>query len=100
MSVRRDDVEQVARLAALSIDDEQLAALTKQIQSIISYVAQLEGVPTAPDDIDYRPGNRETPLRADEITPIPLSHPPAEMAPAFRDGFFIVPKLEAFEEQG
>lgn len=100
MSVRREDVEQVARLAALSIDDEQLTALTKQIQSIIAYVGQLEGVETTPDDTEYRPGNRDAPLRADEVTSIPLSRQPEEMAPAFRDGFFIVPKLEAFEEQG
>ncbi len=99
MNVTRDEIERVARLAALSIDEGQLPALTNQIQSIITYVAQLESVESTPDDAEYRPGNHEAPLRADEVTSTPLSRRPEEMAPEFCDGFFLVPKLEAFEEQ-
>lgn len=99
MSVSRDDIDRVARLAALSIDEGQLPTLTKQIRSIIAYVAQLERVETTADDTEYRPGNHQAPLRSDDVTSAPMNRKLEEMAPEFRDGFFLVPKLEAFEEQ-
>ena len=36
--------------------------------------------------------------RPDEVRPWPLAFGPKEMAPAFRDGFFVVPRLGAFDE--
>jgi len=100
VSVSRDDIDRVARLAALSIDEGQLPTLTRQIRSILAYVAQLERVETTADDPEYRPGNHEAPLRSDDVTSVPMHRRLEEMAPEFRDGFFLVPKLEAFEEQG
>ena len=100
MSVSREDIHRIAQLAALSIDERQLPTLTTQIRSIIAYVAQLERVETTADDTEYRPGNHEAPLRADDVTSTPMTRKLEEMAPEFRDGFFLVPKLEAFEDQG
>jgi len=36
-------------------------------------------------------------FRTDEVKPIPLAFGPETLAPAFKDGFFLVPKLGAFE---
>jgi Asp-tRNA(Asn)/Glu-tRNA(Gln) amidotransferase C subunit len=37
-------------------------------------------------------------FRPDEVKPAPLAFGPAQLAPAFKDGFFLVPKLGAFDE--
>jgi hypothetical protein len=31
------------------------------------------------------------------VNPVPLAFGPAEFAPAFKEGFFVVPKLGQFE---
>jgi Asp-tRNA(Asn)/Glu-tRNA(Gln) amidotransferase C subunit len=36
-------------------------------------------------------------FRPDEVKPWPLAFGPEKLAPAFKDGFFLVPKLGAFE---
>ena len=42
-------------------------------------------------------GPAKAPLRADEVRPVPLAYPPSAFAPDFREGFFVVPRLEAME---
>jgi hypothetical protein len=37
-------------------------------------------------------------LREDLPGPVPLARPPAELAPEFADGFFLVPRHGAMEE--
>src|SRR5438445_818566 len=46
------------------------------------------------------PGPDAVRFRPDEVKPWPLAFGPAELAPAFRDGFFLVPKLGQFEDAG
>ncbi len=93
MSVSRSDVERIARLAMLAVDDTTLAELTTQIGNILDYVAQLENVP--PDDATsgHRAGPSHPALRKDVVDPIELTLPVSQLAPEFEDGFFIVPKV-------
>ncbi len=94
MTVSRGDVERVADLAALSVSDQELAKLTDQIGRILDYISQLGTVSAGPDARPYRPGPEVAPLRADRIGSVELQRPLEDIAPAFRDGFFLVPKLE------
>jgi aspartyl/glutamyl-tRNA(Asn/Gln) amidotransferase C subunit len=97
MSVSKDEVLKIARLAELHVDEAALPALVEQMSRILDYVAQIatvKGIDTAQAIV---PGPEAAPLRADEVRPAPLAFGPAEMAPAFRDGFFLVPRLGAFE---
>jgi len=43
------------------------------------------------------PGPDAIRFRADEVTPSGLAFGPDEFAPAFKEGFFVVPKLGQFE---
>ena len=93
MSVTRAEVEHIARLAALALDEKSLPALTEQIGQILEYVSQLEAVEDAGDPAGGAyPGPRQ-PLREDNVRPTPLALPLQELAPAFRDGLFLVPRL-------
>jgi aspartyl-tRNA(Asn)/glutamyl-tRNA(Gln) amidotransferase subunit C len=95
MSVSRDDVEHVARLASLAVDEPSLATLTQQIGQILEYVSQLEAVEDPGGTIVAAyPGPRQ-PLRDDTASRTPLLVPLTEIAPAFRDGLFLVPRLGA-----
>jgi len=96
MSVSRDEVLKIARLAELHVDDAALPALVEQMSRILDYVAQIAAVPATEALKPYIPGPEAIRFRADEVRPAPLGFGPADMAAAFRDGFFLVPRLGAF----
>ena len=122
MSVSREDVLKIAQLAELEVDEEALPALAEQMSRILDYVAQISGVAASeavkpfipgPDALRFRadevPAADDRPrvllcrrsavrFRADEVKPIPLAFGPDTFAPAFKEGFFLVPKLGQFEE--
>ncbi len=97
MSVSRDEVQKIAQLAELHVDEAALPALVEQMSRILDYVAQIAGVPATESAKPFVPGPAAVRFRADTADPAPLAFPPDRMAPAFRDGFFLVPRLGAFE---
>ena len=98
MSVTREEVLRIAQLAELDVDEETLPVLAGQMSRILDYVAQLAAVPASEQLRPYVPGPDAIRFRADEVNPAPLAIPPAELAPAFKEGFFVVPKLGQFGE--
>ncbi len=44
-------------------------------------------------------GPERVALRKDVVDPIPMVRGPADMAPEFIDGFFVVPKLGGLAEE-
>ncbi|HEY7684363.1 MAG TPA: Asp-tRNA(Asn)/Glu-tRNA(Gln) amidotransferase subunit GatC [Gemmatimonadales bacterium] len=98
MSIRKEDVLHVARLAELDVTEEDLPRLVEQTARIVAFVAQLNEVPASEEAPPFLAGPKQVTLRPDEIRPDPLARPPARMAPEFREGFFAVPKLGAMEE--
>lgn len=97
MSVSRDDVRHIAQLAELHVDEAALPTLVEQMSRILDYVAQIGGVPASEMAKPFIPGPTGSRLRPDEVRPAQLAFGPAEMAPSFREGFFLVPRLSAFE---
>lgn len=98
MSVTRNDVEQVARLAELAVEPAELPALTEQLDRIVGFVAQLGELGDLEGAGTYLAGPEASPLRPDVVQPAGLARPPAELAPEFIEGFFVVPRLGAMEE--
>jgi len=98
MSVTRDEVLKIAQLAELEVDDAMLPALAEQMSSILAYVAQINSVPASESARPFIPGPDAVRFRPDEVKPAPLAFGPAVFAPAFQDGFFLVPKLGQFED--
>ena len=97
MSVTRAEVERIARLAELHVDDAALPALTEQMSRILDYVSQIAAVPGTETVQPFTPGPVALRFRDDEVRPVPLALSPAQIAPAFKDGFFLVPRLGAFD---
>jgi aspartyl/glutamyl-tRNA(Asn/Gln) amidotransferase C subunit len=80
------------------VREGELNRLVEQMNRIVDYVAQLDQVPTDRMADPFLPGPPAVPLREDVPNPVPLARPPAEFAPEFRDGFFLVPRHGAMEE--
>ena len=97
MSVTHDEVLKIARLAELDVSEEALPLLAEQMSRILDYVAQINAVPASEGVKPFVPGPDALRFRTDEVKPIPLAFGPETLAPAFKDGFFLVPKLGAFE---
>jgi aspartyl-tRNA(Asn)/glutamyl-tRNA(Gln) amidotransferase subunit C len=98
MSIGRSEVLHVARLAELAVREGELDRLVDQMNRIVDYVARLDQVPADHMAEPFRPGPAAAELREDIPRPVPLARSPAEFAPEFRDGFFLVPRHSAMEE--
>ena len=97
MSVTPEEARQIARLAELSVDEEHVDDLAAQMSRIVDYIAQLSQVSGGENLKPFIPGPDAVRLRPDVVAPQPIEGKLSDFAPAFREGFFLVPKLGAFE---
>jgi aspartyl/glutamyl-tRNA(Asn/Gln) amidotransferase C subunit len=98
MTIGRNEALHVARLAELAVREGELDRLVDQLNRIVDYVAQLDQVPADRMAEPFLPGPQSLNLREDVPGPVPLARSPAEFAPEFADGFFLVPRHGAMEE--
>jgi aspartyl-tRNA(Asn)/glutamyl-tRNA(Gln) amidotransferase subunit C len=98
MSVSRDEVMHIARLAEMEVDEATLPTLADELSRILEYVAQLGAAAGGEQTRPFIAGPDTVRFRPDEVRPQPLAVKPADFAPAFKDGFFVVPRLGQFED--
>lgn len=98
VSVSPEELRRVADLAALELDDAEIAWLTRQLDQILEHARVLETVVVGLEDIAAPTG--AAPLRSDEPSSEPLALPPSSMAPAWDQDLFIVPRLASHDEPG
>jgi aspartyl-tRNA(Asn)/glutamyl-tRNA(Gln) amidotransferase subunit C len=99
MSIGRHEVLHVAKLAELAVREADLDRLVDQMNRIVDYVAQLDQVPADRMAEPFLPGPQAVALRKDVEGADRLARPPAATAPEFVDGFFLVPRHGAMEDQ-
>ena len=99
MSIGLNEVLHVARLAELAVREDELSRLVDQMNRIVDYVAALDEVPADPTAEPFIAGPWSVALREDVEAPVPLIRPPADLAPEFAEGFFLVPRHGAMEDQ-
>ena len=93
MSITRAEVEHVARLARLALGDEELQALTGQMNAILDYVAQLEKLNTDGIEPTAHAVPMENAFRADRARPSLGTEKALQSAPDADQGCFRVPKV-------
>lgn len=98
MSIGREEVLKVTRLAEIEVREGELDRLVAQLNRIVDYVAQLDEVPAADGGEVFVAGPDALRLREDVEGSVPLARSPAALAPEFIDGFFVVPRHGAMEE--
>lgn len=69
-NITKEDVLKLAKLSRLHLEDEEMAALTKDIDSILKYVEQLHAV----DLSDYKPTIQVTGLENVMRTDEPIDY--------------------------
>lgn len=93
MKLSKEDVEHVARLARLSIDEKEVAMFQKQMSDILSYVEQLNELDTAQIEPTSHVLDLTNVLREDEVKPCLTREEALAGAPEPADGYFHVPKI-------
>jgi aspartyl-tRNA(Asn)/glutamyl-tRNA(Gln) amidotransferase subunit C len=93
MTITRDEVAHLARLARLALSDDELAVLATQLDVILGAVARVGEVAAA----DIPPTSHSVPLtnvfRPDEPRPSLGPDEALAGAPAAEDGRFRVPRI-------
>ena len=92
-ALTRDDVEQIALLARLALDDRELEEMRLDLTAILGHMDVLAEVDTTGVEPMTHAVPMDLPLRADEAAPsLPVEIALAG-APDAKEDFFIVPSI-------
>ena len=91
--INSEDVRNVARLARLELNEEQITKFTVQLEKILEYVDQLEGVDTKDIPPTTRAVEVVNVMRDDKINTTKVREELLNLAPEREDDFFRVPKI-------
>ena len=93
MTISRKDIEKVAVLARIRVDEEQVSALEKDLGNILDLVDQLAAADTDSVEPMAHPLNAVQRLRADEVTETNQREVFQAIAPATENGLYLVPRV-------
>jgi len=93
VKLSRDEVLHVATLARLKLDDAEVARLSDDLSSILSYVEKLGELDTSDVEPTSHVVSVEAPFRDDEVTNTPDAEAALANAPRREGAFFVVPAI-------
>jgi aspartyl-tRNA(Asn)/glutamyl-tRNA(Gln) amidotransferase subunit C len=93
MSIDKDKIKHVSKLARISVNEKKIDALTKDLTSILKFIDQLNELNT--DKVEPLSSILNEPLRSrkDEINDGKIREKILENAPQKNEEFFVVPKV-------
>lgn len=93
MSIDKDTVKHISKLARISLDDEKIDSLSKDLSSIIKFIEKLNELKT--DKIKPLTSiiNASLKPRKDEIKDGKIRDQILKNSPEKNDEFFVVPKV-------
>ncbi|EPJ54223.1 MAG: asparaginyl/glutamyl-tRNA amidotransferase subunit C [Osedax symbiont Rs2] len=93
MALDRQDVEKIAHLARININQEDINEYLGNLTNILGLVDQMQRVDTQNIDPLSHPLDAIQRLRADTITESNQREQLQQVAPAVEEGLFLVPKV-------
>lgn len=93
MSLKPEQVRQVARLARLEVRDDEIEHYADQLSSILQMVDQLSAAETEDVTPMAHPLSMVQRLRPDEVTEADRREDFQATAPAVDGGLYVVPKV-------
>ncbi len=93
MSISIDDVQSMAKLARLNLDDDTEKLFAKQFADIINYMNVLSEVDTENVQPLYSPATHNTPLRPDEAHAKCTRQDVLQNSPSQDEQYFVVPRI-------
>jgi aspartyl-tRNA(Asn)/glutamyl-tRNA(Gln) amidotransferase subunit C len=97
VAVTPEDLLRVAALARLTVPPDRVDALASELDSILDHMEVLKKADVKKSEPVTGVGARSAPLAPDKGTPVSLEIPIADFAPATRDGFLLVPRLDTHD---
>lgn len=93
MAISRNDIEKVALLARIKVDEDQITALEKDLGNILDLVDQLQSADTTQTEPMAHPLDAVQRLRADVVTETNQREAFQAIAPATENGLYLVPRV-------
>ncbi|HAZ94702.1 MAG TPA: Asp-tRNA(Asn)/Glu-tRNA(Gln) amidotransferase GatCAB subunit C [Porticoccaceae bacterium] len=93
MNIERQEIEKLATLARIAIDDSTINEVSQRLSSVLDLVDQLQAVNTEGVEAMSHPMQATQRLREDEVTEINQREAFQAIAPETEDGLFLVPKV-------
>jgi len=93
MALDKSDVDKIAHLARINIEEKDTQAYLQNITSILDLVDQMQEVDTSNVEPLAHPMDAIQRLRADDITEQNQRELLQSVAPAVEEGLFLVPKV-------
>jgi aspartyl-tRNA(Asn)/glutamyl-tRNA(Gln) amidotransferase subunit C len=93
MSIDSSEIEKIAWLARLSLNQEDIPATMGEMSRILSLVEQMHSVNTDNIEALAHPMDIKARLRADEVTETDQRTLFQQIAPAVENGHYLVPKV-------
>jgi aspartyl-tRNA(Asn)/glutamyl-tRNA(Gln) amidotransferase subunit C len=100
MSVSEQDLRRVADLARLGLPTARIPQLVAELNGILAHMDVLNGVDTEGVACATGVSSGGMPLRADGGVQYPMAGALETFAPATRDGFLLVPRLDTHAAAG
>jgi aspartyl-tRNA(Asn)/glutamyl-tRNA(Gln) amidotransferase subunit C len=93
MSLDRSDVERIAHLARLAMNETEVPEYTESLNSILTLIDQLQATSTEGVEPLAHPLDAVQRLRNDEVSEANQREALQACAPAVENGLFLVPKV-------
>lgn len=93
MSVDKNTVRKVARLARIAMPEDRLAPMAAELNGILAWIEQLNEVDVEGVDAMTTPVAMTLPMREDVVSDGNIRAAVLANAPRTEDGFFVVPKV-------
>ncbi|RUA20256.1 MAG: Asp-tRNA(Asn)/Glu-tRNA(Gln) amidotransferase GatCAB subunit C [Alphaproteobacteria bacterium] len=93
MSIDKNTVKHISKLARISLDDEKIDSLSKDLSSIIKFIEKLNELKTDETKPLTSTINSSLKLRKDEIKDGKIRDQILKNSPEKNDEFFVVPKV-------
>lgn len=93
MALERSDVEKIANLARLGLNESDLSRTTEALNSILGLVDQMQAVDTTGIEPMAHPLDAAQRLREDAVSETNHRDEYQAIAPAVESGLYLVPKV-------
>ena len=93
MSLSTSDVQKVARLARLAMNDSEIEAARAQLSGIFELIAEMQAVDTSGIEPMSHAQDLSQRLRTDHVTETDQRELFQSIAPQVEDGLYLVPQV-------
>lgn len=93
MSLKKEDIEKIAHLSRLAIQEGEIESYSNELSNILGLVAQMESINTEGVAPMAHPLDVAQRLRPDEVSELDNRDNFQSIAPAVENGLYLVPKV-------